>query len=61
MHTRINVPLCLRHAREEVLMALDAPTAREEGQHRRRADKYLSKAMRVFQQEPGKTYDWSRF
>lgn len=60
MQTRANVPLCLRHAREEVLMALSAPTAREEGQHRRRADRYLTKAIRFIQQDPGKTYDWSR-
>ena len=61
MQTHTNVSLCLRHAREEVLMALGAPTAREEGRHRRQADKYMTKAMRGIQQEPNQAYDWSSF
>ncbi|WP_268872979.1 hypothetical protein [Croceicoccus estronivorus] len=42
-------------------MALGATTAREEGRHRRRADRYMTQAMRVIQQDPGKAYDWSGF
>jgi hypothetical protein len=61
MQTRTDVSHCLRHAREEVLMALGAPTAREEGRHRRQADKYMTKAMRGIQQEPNQAYDWSSF
>ncbi|MDD3799680.1 MAG: hypothetical protein PHE36_10960 [Novosphingobium sp.] len=56
---RTDVPLCLKHAREEVLMALGAPTAEEEGQHRKRATRYLTKAVRVIQHDPGRIYDWS--
>lgn len=59
MQRRTDVPLCLKHAREEVLIALGAPTAREEGRHRRLANKYVTKAVRGIQRDPSEVYDWS--
>ena len=52
MQTRNNLPYCLNHMRAEVLMALDAPTAREELRHRRQADKYMMKAIRLIRDKP---------
>ena len=59
MRTRTDVPFCLRHAREEMLMALGAPDAREEVLHRRRANRYLTNAVRAIQRDPSHNYDWS--
>jgi hypothetical protein len=52
MQTRNDLPYCLDHMRAEVLMALDAPTAREELRHRRQADKYMAKAIRLIREKP---------
>ncbi|QZP06696.1 hypothetical protein [Caenibius sp. WL] len=51
MQTRNELSRCLQHVHDEVLMALDAPTSREEWRHRRQADKYLSKAIRMIGRE----------
>ncbi len=60
MQTRSELSRCLRHVREEVLMALDAPTPREEWQHRRQADKYLTKAIRIIRRDACDHQDWTR-
>lgn len=54
-----DVPACLKRAREEMLMALGAESAEEEGAHRKLADHYFSKAVRVIEDEPEREYDWS--
>jgi len=56
---RTNVPLCLKHAREEVLKALSADCAEDEGTHRKRADRYVSEAVQLIEHEPDLVYDWS--
>lgn len=58
MQTRNELPRCLQNVRREVLMALDAPTSREELLHRRQADKYMTRAMRMIGQQSGDRYDW---
>jgi hypothetical protein len=55
-----NVPLCLKRAREEIMMALGADCAEDEGAHRRRADRYVTEAVQVIEHEPEREYDWSR-
>lgn len=54
-----DVPLCLKRAREEVLMALGAQNAETEGTHRLRAARFLRKAVRVIEDDPDREYDWS--
>jgi hypothetical protein len=54
-----DVPLCLKRARDEVLMALSAESAEDEGAHRRLADRYVSKAVHIIEHEPEREYDWS--
>jgi hypothetical protein len=56
---RTNVPLCLKRAREEVLMALSATSAEDEGAHRRRADRFVTEAVQVIEHEPDRKYDWA--
>lgn len=54
-----DVPFCLKRAREEVLMALRADSAEDEGAHRRLADSYVTQAVRTIEDEPDREYDWS--
>lgn len=55
---RTDAAVFLRHAREEVLLALDAQSASEERLHRRIADAYITRAVRQFQHEPEREHDW---
>lgn len=55
----IDVPLCLLRVREEVLMALGAESAEDEGAHRQLATRYLTQAVQVIEFEPDREYDWS--
>lgn len=55
----IDVPHCLMCAREEMLKALAADSAEDEGRHRRRADRYVSEAVQRIDQEPDRIYDWT--
>jgi hypothetical protein len=54
-----DVPLCLLRVREEVLMALGAESAEDEGIHRQIATRYLTQAVQVIEFEPEREYDWS--
>ena len=54
-----DVPLCLQRVREETLLALGARTAQDEGEHRRRAHRYLTEAVHEIELEPEREYDWS--
>lgn len=58
--SKTDVPLCLMRAREEIMMALGADCAEDEGAHRRRADRYVSEAVQVIELEPEREFDWSR-
>jgi hypothetical protein len=54
-----HVPLCLKHVREEVLMALGAASAESEVEHRKLAEEYLAEVVNVIEHEPERQYDWS--
>ncbi len=56
---RKDVPLCLVHVREEVLMSLDARDSQDADRHRKLANKYMREAVQGIQRTPGKDYDWS--
>lgn len=51
--------LCLRRAREEVLMALGAENAEDERFHRALADDLTAEAVRDINREPDAPHDWS--
>ncbi len=51
--------LCLKRAREEVLLALGAETAEDERFHRAKADKLTAQAVRDIDREPDRRRDWS--
>ena len=53
-----DLPLCLRRAREEVLLALGAESAEDERFHRKRADRFTAEAVRNIDRAPDRTYDW---
>lgn len=55
----IDVPRCLMRARKEMLMALGAESAEDEGAHRRLADQYVTEAVQGIDLEPDRKYDWS--
>lgn len=55
---RTDAAVFLRHAREEMLLALDAPNSREELRHRQIADDYITRAVRQFQHDPERQHDW---
>jgi hypothetical protein len=54
-----NVPLCLNHARDEVLMSLGALNAEESARHRKLANDYIREAVQGMRREPGREYNWS--
>lgn len=55
---RTDAAVFLRHAREEMLLALDAPNKREEIRHRQIAGDYITRAVRQIQHEPEREHDW---
>ncbi|MCB2078357.1 MAG: hypothetical protein KDE55_11745 [Novosphingobium sp.] len=57
--TETNVPACLNHAREEMLLALGASTEADAIEHRRLADEYMIEAVEDLHREPGREHDWS--
>ncbi len=57
---RMDAPVCLLHAREEMLLALDASNAEDESQHRKLAGDYMNAALREMQREPARRQDWTR-
>ncbi len=56
---RTDVPLCLVHVREEVLMSLDARDSQDADRHRKLANKYMREAVQGMQRMHGKHQDWS--
>lgn len=54
-----DLPLCLKRAREEVLLALGADSAEDERIHRALADRLTAEAVRDIEREPDRTHDWS--
>jgi hypothetical protein len=54
-----DVPNILRHAHDEVLLALWAETDEDEAAHRRRADALMREAVQVINGDPGRSYDWT--
>jgi hypothetical protein len=57
--TESAVPHILRHAHEEVLLALWAETVEEEAAHRDRADALMRAAVRGISNDPHRSYDWA--
>lgn len=57
---RMDAPVCLLHAREEMLLALDAANADDESQHMKLAGDYMSAALREMQREPERKQNWAR-
>lgn len=55
-----DLPLCLKRAREEVLLALGAESPEEERLHRALADRLTAEAVRDIDRRPGRPQDWSR-
>lgn len=54
------VPLCLKRAGEEVLLALRADSTADERRHRQLADELMTVAVRDMQRAPERVYDWSQ-
>jgi hypothetical protein len=57
--TESEVPNILRHAHEQVLLALWAETNEEEASHRDRADALMRQAVRDINDDSERSYDWS--
>lgn len=57
---RMDAPICLLRAREEMLLALDASNAEDESQHRKLAGDYMNAALREMRREPARRQDWTR-
>ncbi len=53
------VPNILRHAHEQVLLALWAETTEEEATHRDQADALMREAVRGISDDPERSYDWA--
>lgn len=54
-----DLPLCLKRAGEEVLLALRSENAEEERRHRALANRLTAAAVRDIEREPGRRHDWS--
>ncbi len=57
---RTDAPVCLRQARDEMVLALSSLDSREERQHWRMANRLMTKAVRSITDEPEQNRDWSR-
>jgi hypothetical protein len=55
---RTDAAVFFRHAREEMLLALDSTDVREERRHRRIADDYITRAVKQIRHEPEREHDW---
>lgn len=53
------LPLCLKRARKEVLLALGAESAEDERFHRALANRLTAEAVRDIEREPDRPHDWS--
>ena len=56
---KTDVPLCLKRAGEEIMLALGAESAASEGAHRLRAARLVTEAVQVIERDPQRDYDWS--
>jgi hypothetical protein len=54
-----DLPLCLKRAGQEVLLALGAETDDDERYHRALADRLTAQALRDLERAPDKPHDWS--
>lgn len=55
-----DVPRYLRRAREEIILALSAPNAEEESDHRRIAGEFVTEVVRTVHRAPSLDCDWSQ-
>jgi hypothetical protein len=55
-----DLPLCLKRAGKEVLLALGAETADDERYHRALADQLTAEVVRDLDRAPNRAHDWSR-
>jgi hypothetical protein len=53
------IPLFLRRAGEEMLLALGAESAEDEALHRALADELTATALRDIERAPNRRHDWS--
>jgi len=58
-NTDIDVPAVMRHAQDEVILALWAETDEAEAAHRARAAALMREAVKVISNDPRRIYDWS--
>jgi hypothetical protein len=54
-----DIPLCLRRAGEEMLLALGAENDEEERIHRALAESLTVEALHDIERTPDRIYDWS--
>lgn len=54
-----DLPLCLKRAGEEVLLALRSENAEDERLHRTLANRLTAAAVRDIDREPNRPHDWS--
>jgi hypothetical protein len=52
-------PTALKHARDELLLALSAASSEDEADHRSRANVLIREAVSRINEDPGRDYDWS--
>lgn len=52
-------PAVLRHAGDELMLALSAATAEDEADHRSQADALIRSAVSRINEDRGGDYDWS--
>ena len=51
--------LCLKRARQEVMLALGADSDEKERFHRAQAESLTAEAVRDIEREPNQAHDWS--
>ena len=56
---KLDVPLYLRRAHDEVLLALFSETNADEAVHRERAGAFVREAVLTISDDPEREYDWS--
>ena len=56
---KLDVPLYLRRAHDEVLLALFSDTIEDEAAHRQRAGAFVREAVLTIREDPDREYDWS--
>jgi len=54
----LNVPSCLRHAGEEMFLAISSLSPEEEAEHEARAREMTVRAVQSIQRDPKRKHDW---